>query len=715
MITSTLQRICLALLIPFGMITAGNAQKINRKQVVDRHKVVVKTADTLSSLTVGNGSFAFTADVTGLQSFPEYYKKGVPLGTQSEWGWHSYPNPEDYKFEETLQDYDQYGRKISYSVQGKNQERGKQATEYYRVNQHRLQLGNVGLDILKKDGSLAGIHDIKNINQTLDLWTGNLTSQFTVEGTKVSVVTVAHQKADAIAARIQSDLLKQGRIKVRLRFPYPNGLFKDEGSFYGNGDKHLSDIRSQTEKGAVIQHQLDTTIYSVSTKWRGIAKAEQQSTHYFTISPAKNQGIFEITCLFSQDPPASVPSFAQTKLSNQKDWEQFWLSGAAVDFNGSTDKRASELERRVVLSQYLTKVQCSGNFPPQETGLTYNSWYGKPHLEMYWWHAAHFALWGRTEYLEKSLAWYDQIADKGKKLAQRQGFEGIRWQKMTDHQGEESPSSVGSFLIWQQPHYIYLAELAYRDGKDKAKLERYKDLVFATADFMASFAHYDPATKRYNLGEGIIPAQECFDPMETFNPTYELAYWSWALQTAQEWRTRTGLPRNEKWDEIIKNLAPMPVKDGVYLATESTPDCYEPGNRRLNDHPAVLAAFSTLPAVHDLDEPTMLRTFDLVEKVWNWDHTWGWDFPLVAMTATRLKQPDKAVNALFKNITTNRYLPNGHNYQDGRLTIYLPGNGGILVAVALMCAGSDGQSDTNPGFPKDGSWKVKWEGLSKMP
>ena len=47
--------------------------------------------------------------------------------------------------------------------------------------------------------------------------------------------------------------------------------------------------------------------------------------------------------------------------------------------------------------------------PPQETGLTVNSWYGKFHLEMHWWHAAHFALWNRTPLLEKSLGWYDRI------------------------------------------------------------------------------------------------------------------------------------------------------------------------------------------------------------------------------------------------------------------------------------------------------------------
>ena len=29
------------------------------------------------------------------------------------------------------------------------------------------------------------------------------------------------------------------------------------------------------------------------------------------------------------------------------------------------------------------------------------------------------------------------------------------------------------------------------------------------------------------------------------------------------------------------------------------------------------------------------------------------------------------------NKRTNTYLPNGHNYQDPRLRIYLPGNGGL--------------------------------------
>jgi hypothetical protein len=65
--------------------------------------------------------------------------------------------------------------------------------------------------------------------------------------------------------------------------------------------------------------------------------------------------------------------------------------------------------------------------------------------------------------------------------------------------------------------------------------------------------------------------------------------------------------------------------------------------------------------------------------------------------------PDKAVEALLMPIRTNTHLPNGHNYQDARLRLYLPGNGGVLSAVALMCTGN--------GSPK--TWKVRWEGMKK--
>jgi hypothetical protein len=696
------------------MVNQVTAQPINRKALIERHTIINKSMDTLSSLSVGNGTFAFTVDATGLQSFPDAYAKGVPLGTESEWGWHSFPNTKNYKEEDFLKTYHLNGRDVKYAVQWNNPELNKEASNYYRANLHRLQLANIGLEITKKDGTLYSVDDVKNIHQTLNLWTGEIHSAFTVDDVPVEVITYCHQQQDAIGVKINSALLKSGKIKVRIHLPYPTGGWADMGNNFTDDDKHQSKLVESSHNTAIITHQLDTTQYQLNLHWSGTASTSTKQAHYFILAPTQNNS-FEFSCLVTAAKSKNIDTFSfdQIQSNSQQQWKQFWQSGAAIDFAGSTDARASELERRIVLSQYLTKINCAGNNPPQETGLTYNSWYGKPHMEMHWWHAAHFALWGRIAILEQQLNWYNKAATTAKAIAQRQGYDGVRWQKVTDNDGREVPSSIGAFLIWQQPHYIYFTELVYRQKSTLQTLNKYKDLVFATADFMASFARYDSVTHKYVLGKGVIAAQERFKAEQTFNPTYELAYWHWALSTAQQWRARLHLPRNKKWDEVINHLSPLPVQGDKYLFTESATDSYTNPEFK-TDHPSVLGALGMSPETPMVDKKIMQNTFNWIWDNWSWDKTWGWDFPMTAMTATRLGNPDKAIDALLMNITTNTYLNNGHNYQDGRLTIYLPGNGGLLTAIAMMCAGYDGNTIVNPGIPKNGKWKVRWEGLKKM-
>lgn len=699
------------LLFSFSLLAQS---KIDRKALVSRHNVHVKEIDTLASLTVGNGTFAFTVDATGLQTFPDTYQNGVPLGTASEWGWDSYKNKNQYKFSETLKEFKQFGRNISYTTQLKTPERVKEAVNWFRQNPHLLQLGNLGFELVKKDGSLAQPKDIKSISQVLNLWTGEIESSFILEGVPVKVKTSSHQNKDAIGVKVQSDLLQSGRLKIRLKIPYPTGNWDDTGTKWEGVEDYKSTVVQKTKTAAVMTHQMDSLPYDIRLNWIGNAQLKQKGNHYFLIEPFKTNTL-ELSCLFAPttNKEQTVPSFSEIQTSSTSGWQHFWESGAAVDFSGSTDKRAHELERRVILSQYLTKLQCSGTVPPQETGLTYNSWYGKPHLEMHWWHGVHFALWNRPELLEKSLPWYQKVFDKAKIIAQRQGFEGARWQKMTDPDGNESPSSIGSFLIWQQPHFITYAELLYRSLPTQLTLEKYKERVFATADFMASFAQYDPEKKVYNLGPGVIPAQERFKAMETFNPTYELAYWNWALNTAINWKKRLNESVPERWKEVAIKLAPFPVKNQVYLATESATDSYTNPEFK-TDHPSVLGTFGMLPETSLLNKTIMKNTFNLIWDNWSWEKTWGWDFPMTAMCAARLQLPEKAVDALFMNVRTNTYLKNGHNFQDERLRLYLPGNGGLLTAAAMMCAGWDGSTEVNPGFPKDGTWKVQSEGFKKM-
>jgi hypothetical protein len=231
---------------------------------------------------------------------------------------------------------------------------------------------------------------------------------------------------------------------------------------------------------------------------------------------------------------------------------------------------------------------------------------------------------------------------------------------------------------------------------------------------MASYAHWDNATNRYVLGPPLIPAQEIYKPETTINPPFELAYWRYGLQTAQKWRERLGMVREEKWDHVIENLSGLPENAGLYQNVENALDTFTNAWNR-NDHPTLLGAFGILPNDR-IDTEKMRNTLKEVMTSWNWQRTWGWDYALTAMTAARVGEPEIAIDVLLMDVQKNRYLNNGHNYQDDRLTLYLPGNGGLLTAVAMMAAGWDGAPDKHaPGFPDNGDWEVKWEGLQQMP
>ncbi|HWA36068.1 MAG TPA: hypothetical protein VG737_18130 [Cyclobacteriaceae bacterium] len=686
---------------------------IDRLAVVSRHNVVLHAADTMGSLSVGNGEFAFTVDASGLQTFPKEYENGIPLGTQSQWAWHSIPQKENYSLNDVAQEFESCDQtNAPYAIQQKDGRAGL-ATNTLRANPQRLHLGLIGLVLTKSNGEVVRLSDLKKINQELDLWSGRISTSYEIDGIPVKVILYADQGHDAVSAKISSPWIGQGQLRIKLDFPYGADCHVCPGYDFNVAAKHTTTIASKSETSAVFKRQLDSTTFFIGTNWTNGELVASKDPHHYEVVPYKAANEIEFSVAFSPDSSNATLNFISTQESSVQVWKDFWNSGGAVDFSECTDPRAKELERRVVLSQYLTRIQCAGTLPPQETGLTMNSWYGKFHLEMHWWHAAHFPLWGRAGLLERSMKYYTDILPQATATANWQHYTGARWPKMTDPYGNESPSSVGAFIIWQQPHPIYFAELLYRNNPmDTTTLRKYQDVVFRTAEFMASFTKKREG--KYHLCHPLIPAQEIFKPAETDDPSYELQYWYYGLATAQQWRERLGMKRNERWDDILKNLAPLPDKDGLYLPNATTPDAYSDDQFR-RDHPAVVGAFGFLPLNDRIDEKIMANTLENISNNWQWKTTWGWDYPLLAMTAARLNKPQLAIDLLLKEEQKNTYLVNGHNYQDKRLRLYLPGNGSTLAAVAMMAAGWDGSNVENPGFPKDGKWKVRWEGLKKMP
>lgn len=557
------------LLLAAAVCSCGDSQpgKIDRLALVKRNNPRITEFEALSSLSVGNGNFAVTVDATGLQTFPEIYAEGVPLGTQSQWGWHSFPNIEDFTAEETLKDYNFRGWNEPYAVQFNEPGRSQAAADYFRVNPHRLHLGYIGLELTDPEGNMLNSEKLTDMNQELDLWEGVIHSRFMVGVDTAVVKTAVHPDKDRLAVSLQSPLIGKGMMQVNLRFPYPTGGHADDATDWNMPEKHRTEIVAQDEHSYLLKRTLDSTVYYVALQFEGEATLTEKGAHYFVLTPGSDS--FAFTCTFTEKLPEADAVPVQESFEASSDyWTAFWQNGGAVDFSKSTDERAAELERRVVLSQYLMAIQSAGIYPPQETGLTYNSWYGKFHLEMHWWHAVHFALWNRTELLERSMDWYATAYPKAKAIAERQQFEGVRWMKMTDPSATEAPSKVGSFLIWQQPHFIYMAELIYRNNPTEEVLEKYGFLVEETAEFMASFATYDELEGRYVL-KGIIPAQETLRASETINPPFELSYWHYAMSVAQQWRERAGQKRKPQWDELIDKLSPLAYNsDGLYLASE---------------------------------------------------------------------------------------------------------------------------------------------------
>lgn len=690
--------------ILFSVISCSGDSIIDRYALVSRHNIENSVIDSLNSLSVGNGEFAFTVDITGLQTFPEFYSKGIPLGTMSNLGWHTGENPENYTLKDVYKSYEVHGRSIDYVNQFKaSEDRQKAAaSEWLRANPHRIQLGLFGLQILNADGTEISISDIKNPVQRLNLWKGEIDSRFEIEGEPVHLITVCHPDYDMVAVRVESGLIGKSRLKIKLNFPAGNPAWS--GYDFSSSEKHTTKLLSDNNNISVLKRSQDNDSYNVVLNRSG-GTIKEISSHIYSIEPQVTDSVFSFSCHFISDPgTGEVRTFEEIQSESSKSWNDFWMSGGAVDFSGCTDPRANELERRVILSQYLTKIQCSGSLPPAETGLTYNSWYGKFHLEMHWWHAVHFALWNRADILDKQMQYYFDIYNNARSTAEHQGYAGVRWPKMVGPDGRESPSNVGTYLIWQQPHPIFYSELLYENAADKKRiLDKYSNLVFSTADFMASYAWFDSTQSRYVLGPVLIPAQESLKLETTINPAFEVVYWYWGLKTAQKWRERMGLDPVPLWNDITDKISVLAIQDGIYLCSEDTKDSYK-NPKYMSDHPIVSGILGVLPETRLVDKVILGNSLDTIMKKWNWKTTWGWDFPMLAMSAASIGRGEQAIDFLMMEAQKNRYLLNGHNYQDARLSIYLPGNGGVLTAIASMCVSDQ--------FPHNKKWNVKWENLN---
>lgn len=710
-----------------GTVTTNTDNKlINRLDIIASFNPHLTDINPQSPLSVGNGRFCYTADITGMQTLYEEYSAETPLCTMAEWGWHTKKADNEKGFY-TLDDvrmtpYNYCKRTVTYPRV--KYEGNEAAYDWVRQNPHKFNLAKIGLYFHNEPIKAASIYCI---NQTLDITTGILKSSFRLNVNRhnnvrtlnnimadninpnatidnlVTVYTVCDDNSDTVAFHISSGLLQCG-LSINIAFPYASCDIT--GSDWNNTDGH-----SDFLKASHIRRQIDDTAYYVNFNINGTDTSQHTANNSIITSDSnvtinkcnnsaaatiKSNGIHSYNITTTDDElnmsvnfnkSIHTPATYDTIAGNSRHfWHNYWTTGK---FLNSDNK---ELMRRVILSQYLLVINDSGYIPPAETGLTCNSWYGKAHLEMHYWHMAWAPLWGHPELLTRSFDWYIDILDEAKKNASRNGYKGARWTKMVSYTGSDCPSKIAPLLVWQQPHIINMLQMVIDNNTSddfdvKAYMNKYWILVKETAVFIADYLVYDPVSDIYNIEAPVIPVQERHLPEDTRNPIFELAYFRYGLLIAAKWAYKLGFTDEaNQWRNIAMHIAPLPINDDVYIAHSNCPDTF---TNKAIDHPLMLQIYGMLDnygAEDIVDKDIYRNTLMRVIDMWDYSTLWGWDFAVIAMAAHKLGLDDIALEQLLINSPKNDYVESGNNRQNSRkdLPLYLPGNGSLLLAAARI-------------------------------
>lgn len=693
---------------------------INRKELIRRHNPVLNQVAAESPLTVGNGDFGFTVDVTGLQTLYPAYENDLPLCTMSSWGWHTIPVSAGrtcYSLSDLIMtDYDYCGRKVSYPV--RKQPGNEVVYQWLRQNPHRMNLASVAIHY---QGRPVTAGQVSQIRQELDLYEGIIHSRYAISGHLLTALTAAHFGHSSLVYSLSGSPEVLTDISFVCSFPY--GSHRISGAEWQPVKANRTEIVAVEEGFVLLKRMVDDDVYWVAVQVSGESKAVFDAalteneleislrTGSLAAGTCPSARIDLVISFFRNEAETKRPVLAKDILASSRNgWQQYWEQGGIIKLHASKDPRAEELERRIILSRYLLLVNSCGSQPPQETGMTCNSWYGKAHLEMYLWHCAWLALWGHADRLKKSVDWYQQHLAAARENAARNRYQGARWPKMVAADGIDSPSEIAPLLIWQQPHIIYVLELIYQAEPGPEILEEYWELIAGTADFMVDFAVYDEGDGRYHLMPPIIPVQERYSPEDVKDPSFEVEYWHVTLSIAAKWADRMNKTEQaQRWQRVSDMMALPHVFGDLYQGHARCDTTYKTVNE---DHPSMTGAMGLLKGER-LSRRIMRNSLKKILACWDYESLWGWDFAMLAMTAVRLGEPELALDILLADTAKNTYTANGNNNQKTRadLPLYLPGNGSLLLAMPLFCAGVAGDLQDCPGFPKDGSWQVEYEGL----
>jgi hypothetical protein len=402
-------------LLPSVSVAALGAA-IDRAAVVGRHDVRFvnprptvggqefctpnSSSSAFSQLTVGNGDFAATVDLTGLQSLNHSYGSssdfGFPALTQSSWGWHT---PDPHKIDPTMPSPWRADGSLNVVLEqhqvaslderpGHGNRTIPYLTNCEKLNDPRLchwwynfpvrtSLGQLGFVAQQQSGGQQAaaaaplaLEDVRDSSQHHDLYSATVYSNWSVGEHRVRVTTVADDEmTDSVAAQFTAPVALG--LTVQLAFCAPGTVpmgthTSGNQTVQGNGgmqacdwlqlsDSHLTTVVDSGSGSRLdVSRKLEHDEYSVSCE-ASEGVWERTGPHSFVLSlAAGGDGAAERTvavscryalgCCVGVAPPRpadwlskqAVPSFATALRRSVSSAQSYWQAGAFVDLAGTT-------------------------------------------------------------------------------------------------------------------------------------------------------------------------------------------------------------------------------------------------------------------------------------------------------------------------------------------------------------------------------------------
>src|SRR6186713_1598068 len=302
------------------LAAAGTAvgAPIDRHALVTRHNPTITGVDPSAPFMVGNGNLAFTADITGLQTFQDQYSPLVPLMTQAQWAWHSFPNPNGFKLAQAQVPIKVRGQLQWYPYLRDWEQAKKPEIQWLRENPHRFSLGRLGLYLVHADGKTVAFSDLSATRQTLDMWTGRLVSSFVFDGTPVDVETSVHPDRDLIVVRLRSKLLAEGRLGMDLKFPGVSAKLNPDPADWSHPESHSTRETARGPTALTLTRQLDDTRYSVRVAADHELDIATPAAHAFRLTSSRSEQITLLVEFATATAQAQMPAAEEARQAVAK-------------------------------------------------------------------------------------------------------------------------------------------------------------------------------------------------------------------------------------------------------------------------------------------------------------------------------------------------------------------------------------------------------------